>query len=132
MSAISSIYAVGQVWRCKGRTSDETPTLLIDRIEQHPLDLGAIIHVTLRDLRIRHPGLPDRLMTSLAHVPMIAQTFELSEAMLVGSDVPDPAYEAGYAQWKTAFDAGQAGSYGISVAAILDTIERQLNSLRAH
>ncbi len=126
-SAVSR-YAVGQVWRCRGRTPAETPTLLINRIEPHPKG-GEILHATLRDIRVRHPGLGDGLMTSLAHVPVIAQTLELSDAELVGHEAPDPAHLAGYAEWKQAFDAGRAGSYGIQVASILDIVERQLNGV---
>lgn len=126
MSAPASRYAVGQLWRCKGRTPDESPTLLINQIDQHPLG-GEIYHVTLRDVRVRQPALPSGWIDSLPHAPVIAQTFERSDAVLIGTDTPDPAYREGYAQWKAAFDAGNAGSFGVSVATILEIVERQLN-----
>lgn len=132
MSAPRSPYAVGQLWRCVGRTPTETPTLLIDRIEQHPKGTGEILHVTIRDIQLRHPGLPGGMLTSMPHVPVIGQSLELSQAELVGEDAPDPAYLAGYTEWKAAFDAGHAGSFGIAVAEILDIIERQLSQRSAH
>ena len=49
-----------------------------------------------------------------------------SGAEFVGEGTLDPAYLDGYNQWKQAFDAGQAGSYGISLAEILDLIETML------
>ncbi|HBK47239.1 MAG TPA: hypothetical protein DDZ67_12565 [Xanthomonadaceae bacterium] len=125
----SSPYAVGQVWRCKGRTADENPSLLIDRIDAHPKGLGEILHITVRDIQIKHRGLPGGIMTSLPHVPVIAQTFELSDAELIGTEQPDPTHIKGYAEWREAFDAGRAGSYGIKIASILDIVERQLNGL---
>lgn len=123
----SSPYAVGQLWRCRGRHPGERPLLLINRIEQHPQG-GEIIHVTMREVQVRHPALPGGVMTSMPHVPTIGQVFERSDAELVGEDVPDPAYLEGYQVWKRAFDAGNAGSYGIAVSEILDSIERMIAS----
>lgn len=126
MSSASISPAVGQLWRCQGRSADENPVLLINRIDVHPKGLGDILHVTIRDARIRHDGLVGGLMTVLPHAPVIAQTLERSNAELVGQDTPDPAYVPGYQEWKQAFDAGRAGSYGIAVAEILDIVESHL------
>jgi len=132
MSATSpSPYAVGQLWRCQGRSDGERPVLLINRIDQHPLG-GEILHVSIRDAQIRHPALPGGMMTSMPHVPVIGQVLERSGAELVGQDTPDPAYIEGYQQWKPAFDAGQAGSYGIAVAEILDIVEGMLAKRHPH
>jgi len=127
----SSPYAVGQLWRCRGRHPGERPLLLINRIDQHPLG-GEILHVTLREVQIRHAGLPGGVMTSMAHVPVIGQVFERSEAELVGHDLPDPVYLEGYQQWKRAFDAGNAGSFGIAVGEILASIERLIAQRDGH
>lgn len=121
----SSSYAVGQRWRCQGRSASETPVLTINRIDVHPLG-GEILHVGVSGARIRHPGLRDGFITTFAHLPVIAQVLERSGAELVGEGAPDPAYLEGYQQWKQAFDAGQAGSYGISLAEILGLIETML------
>jgi len=127
----SSPYAVGQLWRVQGRSADERPLLLINRIDTHPLG-GEILHVTIREARIRHPALPGGVMTTMPHVPVIGQVFERSAAELVGQDTPDPAYVEGYQQWKPAFDAGHAGSYGIAVAEILDIVEDMLAKRHPH
>lgn len=126
-----SPYAVGQLWRCEGRSADEVPTLLINRIETHPRG-GEILHITVRDVQIRHPAAPGGVMTWMAHLPVIGQVFERSHAVLVGQDTPDPAYIEGYQQWKQAFDAGNAGSYGIAMSEILASIERMLAGHASH
>ncbi len=120
-------YAVGQLWACQGRHDDEQPTLLINRIDQHPLGGGNIYHVTLGALKIRHPGLPGGVMTQLAHAPVTDQTLQRSQLRLLGQQAPDPAYLQGYGQWREAFDAGNAGSFGVSVPTILEIVERRLN-----
>ena len=120
-------YAVGQLWACQGRHDSEQPTLLINRIDQHPLAGGNIYHVTLDGLKIRNPRVPEGVMTQLAHAPVTDQTLQRSQLRLLGQRAADPAYLQGYGQWREAFDAGNAGSFGVSVATILEIIERQLN-----
>ena len=123
----SNQYAVGQLWACQGRHDGEQPTLLINRIDQHPLGGGNIYHVTLEGLKIRNPRVPEGVMTQLAHAPVTDQTLQRSQLRLLGQQAVDPAYLQGYGQWREAFDAGNAGSFGVSVATILEIIERQLN-----
>ena len=123
----SNQYAVGQLWACQGRHDGEQPTLLINRIDQHPLGGGNIYHVTLDGLKIRNPRVPEGIMTQLAHAPVTDQTLQRSQLRLLGQQSADPAYLQGYGQWREAFDAGNAGSFGVSVATILEIVERQLN-----
>lgn len=122
-------YAVGQLWHCIGRHADEQPTLLINRIDQHPLGGGNIYHVTLDKLRIRHPGLASGYMTKLAHAPVTDQTLERSQLRFIGMRAPDPAYEEGYGLWRAAFDANQAGSFGVSTPTLLEIFERRINGI---
>ena len=132
MSATSaSPYAVGQLWRCQGRSDGERPVLLINRIDEHPLG-GQILHVSIREAQIRHPAVSGGVLTTMPHVPVIGQVLERSGAELVGQDTPDPAYIEGYQQWKQAFDAGNAGSYGIAVAEILAIVENMLAKRHPH
>lgn len=125
MTHATSAYAVGQRWRCLGRNASEAPVLTINRIDTHPLG-GEILHVSVTNAQIRHPGLRDGFITTFAHLPIIGQVLDRSGAEPAGEGMPDPAYLDGYYQWKQAFDAGQAGSYGIPLAEILDLIETML------
>ncbi|OQP75593.1 hypothetical protein IA54_010305 [Xanthomonas phaseoli pv. syngonii LMG 9055] len=121
----SSPYAVGQLWRCRGRSAAETPLLLINQIDTHPQD-GQILHVTISDVQVRHARMPNGTLDTLPHIPVIAQTLERSAAEHVGDSTPNQAYLPGYAEWKAAFDAGRAGSFGIALSEILDIVEGQL------
>lgn len=119
-------FAVGQLWRCAGRSADETPTVFINRIDAHPLGTGSIYHVSLAGVRIRNPSAPHQPIDALPHIPVIAQTFERSQATYVGTQPTNPAYLTGYAQWKRDFDAGKAGSFGVSIAEVLEFVEKGL------
>jgi hypothetical protein len=118
-------FAAGQLWRCTGRTPAETPTLLINRVDQHPLG-GEIFHITVRNVKIRHPGLPSGLLTELPHLPVTRATLDASVIGYDGEQPPYPAYLKGYAEWKQAFDAGKAGSFGVSLADVLQIVEQGL------
>jgi hypothetical protein len=118
-------FAAGQLWRCAGRNADETPLLLINRVDQHPRG-GEIFHVSIAGVRLKNPADPSGITTTLPHVPVIRQTFERSQARFVRPQAPDPAYLAGHSQWKQEFDAGNAGSFGVSVAEVLEFVERGL------
>jgi len=126
MTVSRPAYAAGQLWRCAGRSPDETPTVLINQVDQHPQG-GQIYHVTLDGLRLRNPRVPGGLTSRLPHVPIIAQGLDASAPVFVGEQAPDPAFREGYALWKKDFDAQRAGSFGVSVAQVLDIIERGMN-----
>jgi len=119
-------FAAGQLWRCAGRSADEAPLLLINRVDAHPLG-GEIFHVSISGVRVKNPADPSGFTTRLPHVPVIRQTFERSKAEFLRNEVPDPAFLTGYAQWKREFDAGNAGSFGVSVAEVLDFIEQAVS-----
>lgn len=117
--------AAGQLWRCAGRSPDEAPQLLINRVDQHPKG-GEIFHVSVTGVPVKNCAEPSGCTTALPHVPVIRQTFERSQAQFVRLQAPDAAYLVGYGQWKREFDAGNAGSFGVSVAEVLDFVERGL------
>ncbi|RDY69677.1 hypothetical protein [Lysobacter soli] len=119
-------FAVGQLWRCTGRSLIETPTLLINRIDEHPLG-GQIFHATVYGVRVRNPRLPGGIMDKLMHVPVTRTVLEQSATTLEGTRPIDPIYQQGYREWKQAFDAGRAGSFGVPLATILEIIERGMN-----
>lgn len=125
-SASPPAFGAGQLWRCRGRTAGENPLVLINRVDEHPLGTGEIYHVSISGVRVKNPRSPDGLATALPHIPLIRQSFERSQMEFAGQHAPDLAYLAGYAQWKREFDAGNAGSFGVSIAEVLDFIERSL------
>lgn len=116
-------FAIGQLWRCTGRSLVESPTLLINRIDEHPLG-GKIFHATVYGVRVRNPRLPGGIMDRLMHLPVTPEVLEQSVTALEGTRPIDPIYQQGYREWREAFDAGRAGSFGVPLATILEIIER--------
>jgi len=78
-------------------------------------------------VRVRNPRLPGGIMDKLMHVPVTREVLEQSVTSLEGTRPVDPIYQQGYREWKEAFDAGRAGSFGVPLGAILNFVERGLN-----
>ena len=121
-------FAAGQRWQCKGRSADESPTLLINLVETHPRG-GSIYHITVEGLKLRHPAAPGGVMQKLAHLPVTIETLQHSVTTQLADAEPDPAYLEGYWQWRKAFDANQAGVFGNTLANVLHILEKQFNGI---
>lgn len=115
-------YAEGQVWTFRARAGEEGATLLINRIEQDPR-FGAIHHISVFGVRLDNPRAPGGVTTELPHFPVSRETLDKSCLELRGVREPDPDYLPGYAQWREAFDAGQAGVFDIPVDKIVDIVQ---------
>lgn len=122
----ASDFAEGQVWAYRARAGEESSTLLINKIESDP-DLGAIYHVSVSGVRVKNPHAPSGLTTDLPHFPVSNKTLEQSCIKIVGHGKPNPQYLEGYAEWRGAFNRGNAGIFTISVAEIVDIVESTLN-----
>lgn len=127
MTHATTPYVVGQRWQAQGRHAEEQPMVVIRRIDAHPLG-GYIFHVSLDALQIQHPGLPNGVMTQLAHAPMVQQGLDASGLHLIDSVTltTDARFEQGYQEWKQAFIAGNAGAFGTPVAEVISIVQRRL------
>ena len=119
-------FQAGQVWAYKTRDGEAASTLLIDKVESDP-KLGKIFHVSVSGVRVKNPKAASGLTTDLPHFPVSTQTLEQSCIRIVGHAEPNPAYLPGYAEWKRAFDQGQAGVFTIPVAEIVGGIESAIS-----
>lgn len=122
--ATESKYKVGQVWSYKTRPNEKKSTFIVVKAESHP-KLGNIIHVALRDLKLRKPG--GDLIETAKHLPFAEEAIDKSAVKLLKEKADLPDYEEGYGMWREAFDAGRAGVYTITIAEAVDVMEQSLN-----
>ena len=118
-------YSAGQLWSYQTRAGDESSLVLIDFVESVP-KLGTIYHISV--LQVHMPSWKDgsRSVMDLPHFPVSKVTLDNSLLAPVGTRAPFESYKAGYAEWRKAFDAGQAGVFTISVADVIATVETAL------
>jgi len=119
-----SKYRVGQVWSYKTRPNEKKSSFIVVRVENHP-KLGNIIHIALRDLRLRKPN--GSFIEAAGHLPFAEAAINKSAVKLLKENQDLPDYEEGYGNWREAFDAGRAGVYTITIAEAVNVMEMTLN-----
>jgi hypothetical protein len=121
-----SRYKVGQKWRYKTRPYDKGSYFIVEKVENHP-KLGNIIHIAVRDLKMKNPRSPDGISDKVNHMPFAEEAINKSAIKILKEKVDLPDYEEGYNMWREAFNAGRAGIYTITLAEAVDVMEASLN-----
>ncbi len=119
-----SKYKVGQVWSYKTRPNEKKSTFIVLKVEKDP-KLGNIIHIALRDLKLKRPN--GDFIETAGHLPFAEEAINKSAVKLLKEKADLPDYEEGYGMWREAFDAGKAGIYTITIAEAVDVMETTLN-----
>ena len=119
-----SRYKVGQIWSYKTRPNEKKSFFIVLKVENHP-KLGNIVHIALRELKLRKPN--GEFIETAGHLPFAEEAINKSAIKLLKEKADLPDYEEGYGMWREAFDAGKAGIYTITVAEAVDVMETTLN-----
>ena len=125
-SASDPTLAVGQRWSYETRPGEEGSTLVIGRLEQHPV-FGEVAHISIFGLRVKAPQRPDGVLPTLGHIPISVASLRSSLVKLVGSGSPDETFEQGYAVWSDVAQDGEGGVFSIPVREIISYVEETLN-----
>ncbi|HEX8243622.1 MAG TPA: hypothetical protein VF541_09005 [Longimicrobium sp.] len=124
--ATDSAFHPGEVWRYHARPEEPGSTLTVLRVDRDP-KLGNIVHVRVDGLRIPDPHHPSGFSGEIMHLPFDERAVVGSVSELVRSGVAIPDHEAGYAEWRRAFDTGEAGVFTISVGEAVAVRDRAIN-----
>ena len=110
-------YKPGQVWSYKTRGDEEKSTITILRIEELA-DKKRIIHIRVDHIHLKNcRGGPEP--ESFEHMPFAREALDSSTVKLLNTG-PVPDFKNGYDEWRSAWDANNAGIYTITVAQALD------------
>jgi hypothetical protein len=121
-------YRAGQVWRYHARPGEPESTLAISRVETHDA-VGTVVHVRVTGLRVRNPHAPEGVTGEIGHMPFAETAIDASVVELLRQDVAVAAAEnEGYEQWRSAFDAGDAGVFTIPVRDAVEYMEQAINA----
>ena len=125
-TVINNRYKVGQVWSYHTRQYEAGSTLTIVRTESDD-KLGAIVHIHIEGVRMKNPHDKLGLSSTISHLPCSEEAINQSVVGVVQETALLPKFEEGYREWRSAFDAGKAGIWGIPVAAMIEAMESVLN-----
>ena len=124
--AVGCDYSVGQIWAYKTRVGEEASRVTIAKIDDEEV-YGCIYHIYVDRLQIRNHHLATGVQTELHHAPVNEETLDKSVTKLVGIEKALPDISEGYTVWREPFEQGDAGVFNISVAEIINVIERVAN-----
>jgi hypothetical protein len=113
-------YKPGQVWSYKTRPGEKNSTLTVLRVEA----VGAkrIVHIRVDKIRLKNClGGPEP--DNIEHMPFSREALDQSVIASVRT-VPLPNFESGYHEWRTAWNAGKAGFYTITVAEAVEVSQK--------
>ena len=119
-------FKVGQRWSYKARPHEEKSYFIIVKLD-HDAKLGTIVHIAMRDLKMKNPHSPDGISDTVEHMPFTEDAVKRSVLKLLEEKVELPNYKEGYQMWRDAFDAERAGVYTITIAEAVKVMEVTLN-----
>lgn len=119
-------YHVGEKWRFRSRPGEDTATLTILKVESDEKRGVTIVHITVEGVRIKAAHAPSGFSETVGHMPFDEAAIAKSVTKLVAKDVPLPAFEDGYQQWRTAFDSGKGGIFTITVGEGIAFLEKAM------
>ena len=125
-TAINPTYQVGQVWAYKTRQYETGSTITILKTEMEDQQ-GNIIHIQVRGVRMKNPHHKLGITSLISHLPCSEEAIYESVTHVLQQESILPDFDEGYQEWRKAFDAGQAGIWGIPIAKMIDAMESVLN-----
>jgi hypothetical protein len=121
-AAPASSFQAGQVWKYQTRAAEPDSTLIVCRVES--VGDQTVVHISLRDVKIRVPNAPDGFSSVVGHMPVAEAALADSVTELVAEGSALPQFEDGYRQWKKA----KGGFWTMPVAECIETMETAMNS----
>ena len=120
-NAAAENYEVGQIWSYKTRPQEPYSTLMILRID-NTSELGPVIFVGLKELRVQHPT--GKVFPSMSPLPFRKDALDKSVTKLIGKADKLMPSDFGYMKWKEAQHAGKIPpTYVKPVAEIVNGLE---------
>ena len=121
-------FLPGQVWHYENRAGEDSSTLTILKLDQ--VNSNTIIHIRIDGIKLFNPAAPGGYSEAIEHLPFSEQVIAGSVTRLAGTVNELPPFEAGYNQWKQAWDSGRAGYWTIEIKEAIeamDAVMRQQN-----
>ena len=121
-----SRHKVGQVWSYKTRANESKSTFIVVKVDAHP-KYGNIIHIAVRDLKMKNSRSADGVSDKINHMPFAEKAISKSAVKMLKAKAELPDFKEGYNLWREAFDQERAGFYTVTVAEAVKITEEGLN-----
>lgn len=123
-----SRYKPGQKWRCKARAYEPNACFIVGRVHVDAETGEIIVHVRLKNVKIKNPFHPQGLMRTIDHLPFSAYALDQSALELIDTDVPMPMpfNWRGYQHWMEAYEEGKGGFFSVPIREALNGFEQRM------
>ena len=110
-------FKPAQVWSYNTRENEEASTLTVLRVDEYS-EKKRIVHIRVDHVHLKncHGG---NAPETFEHMPFSRESLDESVIQALRNG-PVPDFHDGYSEWRSAWDAGKAGFYTITVARALD------------
>lgn len=118
---------VGQIWKYKNRTGEDSSTVTILKIEKYEKG-DTIIHIRVDNIKIYSPQSATGFSNVVDHLPYSKNALLKSITKLVGQTNDLPDFSEGYNLWKEAWDSGAAGYWTTDLKEAINGVDKNSRS----
>jgi len=113
---------VGECWGYQTRLHETESYIVIRKVEDMP-KLGQVWHVSIFDLAVKNPTIPEKPFPYILHVAISEEQLLESLTQKLDRSIPDKDWEEGYNIWLK----GDGGAFSVPLSECVTAIEEVIN-----
>lgn len=120
---VDSRFEAGQVWSYHNREGEDQSRVYVAKVERLG-DTATVVHIQIVRVAVESRFQPSGFQDMIPHAAIGEEALEASVEELKDEVITPVGFADAYASWHQTLDAGTASYFTISVAEILDMVER--------
>lgn len=113
---------VGQIWGYQTRPHESESCVVLRKVEELP-NLGRIWHVSLFDLVVKNPTVPEKPIKYIMHIPIKEDQLLASLTEKLDREVPEKDWQQGYDLWRS----NRGGVFDVPLQECVNIMEESVN-----
>ncbi len=124
--AVDSRFEPGQVWSYDNREGEDQSRVLVEKVERLA-DTVTVVHIQIVRVAVASRFQPSGVQDIVPHVAIAEEALDASVLELKDEVVSPVGFANAYSAWRQTVESGEASYYTMSVAEIVDLVERAVN-----
>jgi hypothetical protein len=123
---VESRFEPGQVWTYEHREGEEQSRVYVGRVERLA-DTATVVHIQIVRVAVASPFQPSGIQDIIPHAAIGEDALDASVRELKDEMISPVGFADAYRAWYQTVEAGEASYFTMSVAEIVDLVERAVN-----
>ena len=123
---VESRFEAGQVWSYHHREGEEQSRVYVVKVERLA-DTATVVHIQIVRVAVASRFQPSGIQDIIPHAAVGEEALDASVLELRDEVVTPVGFAAAYGAWRKTVEAGDASYFTMSVAEIVDLVERAVN-----